>query len=136
MIDETQLVKAARKMQPHVWYTGVSLNGIWRADTAKRKALIAHLKKRCMVSTKGKTTTTKYKVRSEKDWRIKAPSVLWPVIEKTGNGVIDAKLRKEAGVPEKQTSLDNLVAAATVLGTENGIMRNKLDRIKAILDEV
>ena len=134
MIDKYKVLNFAQKMAANVWYTSDELVTTWGVSKEEKSGLVPHLKKRNMLQTKGHTSQIQYRLRHESHWTPEMVEIT--PIEPTGNGVIDTKLRKEAGLPEKQTSLDNLVAAATVLGTENGVMRNKLDRIRAILEEV
>ena len=136
MIKEHQIVEAARTLSSKVWYTGAELAAIWDVLSGlERKDLVPHMKKRDMIRTKGNTSNIQYKLRPEADWLVDMTLYTKPV-ETTGNGVIDAKLRKEAGLPATTSSLENLISAATELGTDNEILRNKLVRIRAILEEV
>ena len=134
MVNEKARIHYAGKMAPKKWYSGKELESLWGVDTAKRRNIVPALKVHCMISTTGRTSQIKYKVRLKSAWQVTKAKYVPP--EKTGNGVIDAKLRKEANLPATTSSLENLIAAATTLGTENEVMRNKLDRIRAILDEV
>jgi len=122
MISETELINIVCRLAPNLWYTGKELDTTWGVTTPQRKGLIAHAVKRGMLKRKGTTSKTRY-------------MLILDGPKPTGNGVIDAKLRKEANLPATTSSLENLIAAATTLGTENEVMRNKLDRIRAILDE-
>jgi len=136
MINEKQLVEHARTISSGIWYSGPQLSTLWAVSNEHRRNLIPHLTKRDMIRRKGQTSKVLYRLRPESDWKIKNMATYTRPIEKTGNGVIDAKLRKEAGLPATTSSLENLISAATELGTDNEILRNKLVRIRAILEEV
>jgi hypothetical protein len=135
MIQEYEIIEFARMLSPKAWYTGKELTAIWEVDTHKRRAIVPHMAKRDMLRRRGQTTNSQYQLRPENDWLV-VMSLAKPVIETTGNGVIDAKLRKEAGVPESQTLLNNLIAAATELGTENQILKQALGEIDATISKV
>ncbi|RLA51626.1 MAG: hypothetical protein DRR42_09920 [Gammaproteobacteria bacterium] len=134
MINEFQVVEFARMLAPKNWYSSAELTAIWGVDKAKRRALVPHLVKRDMLQRKGQTTNSQYKLRPENAWLV-AISLADP-IEATGNGVIDAKLRKEAGISEIPSSLENLIAAATKLGTENELLKQALHDISATIAKV
>lgn len=138
MINELQIIEFARQMSPKVWYTGEELCELWKVDINKRRNVVPHLKKRRMISTTGKTSQIRYKLRPEVEWLVKRTNMetRYAVAPPpTGNGVIDAKLRKEAKLPETASPLEALITAASAVGATNEKLQNKLTRIKAILEE-
>jgi len=134
-------------LQPNKWYGGVELAEVWGVSLTERTGIVAHLVKRGMMRRRGNTSKVQYWLIPEKSWNwrdlkkeenisvgdYKNPK---PIIEKTGNGVVTVKLRKEANLPATTSALENLITAATTLGTDNEILRGKLIRIRAILEEV
>jgi hypothetical protein len=129
---ETKLTKYAHLLAPNIWYSGKELSKIWNVNAQKRSGLIQHLVKRDMITRRGATTNITYKIRPESHWA----QVLPKRVEKTGNGVIDAKLRKEAGLPTTLSSLEELITAATKMGTENESLKRALREINTTLDKI
>ena len=126
-------------MMPKHWYTGKELTLLWGVSDYKRKALIPHLKKRDMLRTRGATTTIKYSLRDKKDWLVveSIPKKFTGSIPTpTGNGVIDAKLREEAGLLRIPSALEELIIATEKIGTENEIFKQALNDIDAIITKV
>jgi hypothetical protein len=129
MLREADIISYARKIslsKSSEWLTGMELEKIWGADEKMRRSLIPHMIRRGMLTRKGETSNVRYKQTPESVWKLNRPAP-------TGNGVIDAKAKL---LPATPSSLENLIAAATALGSDNGILRDKLTRIKAILEEV
>ena len=130
MITQEDLVVYANALAPKKWYTGDELTAAWGVTIEHRRNIVPRLKKCCMISTTGKTSKIRYKVRPPSDWQVKE-SPFWPVPPKK----TEAKLRKEADLRTTTSSLENLITAATELGSSNEILRGKLVRIRKILDE-
>ena len=140
MINQKERIHYASKMAPKDWYTGEELEHLWRVTTAQRRKITAALRDNCMTSTTGRTSKIKYKVRPASAWQRKKKyktkkKPLNPP-EKTGNGVIDAKLREKAGLAAIPSTLENLISAATEIGTENEIIKQALREIDAIITKV
>jgi hypothetical protein len=129
MLNENKVIEYARMLKAATWYTGNELDITWGVNKTKRRAIVLSLTKRNVLYTRGKTSKILYKLHPESGWQIKT-------IEKTGNGVIDAKLRKEAGVSEIPSALENLIGAATDIGTENELLKQALRDINAIITKV
>ena len=141
MINEKEVIKYTRRMPPNVWHTPKELQAVLKISTALRRTLVPHMTKRNMISIRGKTANIQYRRRNEKEWLLKSTTITPQLkftgeIKPTGNGVIDAKLRKEAGVPESQVLLNNLINAATEIGAENAILRQALCDIDASISKV
>ena len=116
--------KLIDKTEKNKWFTGKELQKIWRVDTKTRRARIGAMVKQGKFITRGKTANIQYKL-------VKVN--ILPT--STGNGVIDAKLRKEAGLPATPTSLEELINAATKIGSENEILKIALREAKAIIEK-
>ena len=81
-----------------------------------------------MIKRKGITSKTRYQIAPERKWTQKILKIA--PVETTGNGVIDAKLRKEANLPATASALENLITAATDLQisiSQQKIILNKED---------
>ena len=104
--------KLIAKTPPGKWLTGIELEEAWRVSPVIRKARAKVLVTRGFLIRRGKTAMTQYK------------------LARTGS-------KKEPKTKTKpDTTLDALIKAATIVGSDNEILRNKLVRIRAILDEV
>ena len=136
-ITEHQLLTFARKLEQNTWYTREDLAKAWKVDTSTRSVIRARFRRRNMIHTKGDTTKTEYQLRPEKDWKIKDWKIKgFKPIKKTGNGVIDAKLRKEAKLPEVPSALEALITSATTLGSENEILKQAVRDIDTIINKI
>jgi hypothetical protein len=132
---EKRLLKCVRALTPLTWYSGKELSQIWGLNSQKRSGVIQHLVKRDMLERVGATGNTRYRISNETRWKLAIGGVK-PDLKPTGNGVIDAKLRKEAKLPTEVTPLEALITAASAVGATNEKLQRKLDRIRAILEEV
>jgi hypothetical protein len=121
-IDYEKLLK---KTPAGNWYTGEELRRKWGVGQEVQRARVQALVKKGIFARRGKTANVQYKYLLTKKKSV-AP---------TGNGVIDAKLRKEAGLPNTPTSLEELINAATKLGTENEILKSALYAAKATIEK-
>ena len=127
-IDYEKLID---KVIPNVWYTNNELAKVWGVPKKIERARIQVLVKRKDFIRRGKTANIQYRLA------YKYNETIHVTIEKpTGNGIIDAKLRKEAGLPKNPTSLEELINAATKLGTENEILRKALNEAKTTIEKV
>ncbi len=71
-----------------------------------------------MIERTGNTGSTRYRLIPVANRIVKKKK-----IEATGNGVIDAKLRKEAGLSTIPSSLEQLIDSATLVGVENECLK-------------
>ena len=136
---ELRLVKYAEILKGEIWYTGKELSKKWDVIDSARTGIIAHLVKRNMLKRKGATSTIQYKLVGKEYWQLKhSPNLKKAAkkIEKTGNGVIDAKLRKEAGLLAVPSALEELIEAATKIGSENESLKQALREIKTTIAKV
>ena len=111
------------KLEPDVRYKGTDLDRIWGVNTDYRKSRVNVLVKKKKLKRTGKTSNVEY-------WLAATTK-----IEPTGNGVIDAKLRKEAGLPPQPSTLDQLIDAASKVGTENRILKKALLDAKELIEQ-
>jgi hypothetical protein len=105
--------KLIDKAIPDVWYTSVELQRIWGVGQEVQRARIQALVKRKDFIRRGKTADTQYKVSNKHNKTVKV------TIEK----------------PEALSSLEELINAATTLGTENALMRKALNEAKATIEK-
>jgi len=106
--------KLIAKTPPGDWLTGPELEAAWKVNPVIRKARAKVLVTRGFLIRRGKTAMTQYKLASKGS----------------------KKEPKTKAKTKPDTTLDALIKAATIVGTDNEILRNKLVRIRAILDEV
>jgi hypothetical protein len=108
-IDYEKLLK---KTPAGNWYTGEELRKIWRVDQATQRARIQALVKKGVFGRRGKTANVQYKY----------------LLTKKKSAVPIEK-------PEALSSLEELINAATTLGTENALMRKALNEAKATIEK-
>ena len=99
--------KLCKKLTPGVWYAGTELEKAWKVDTKTRRARSVAMFTQGLLLRRGKTAMIQYKLAGTK-----------------------AK-KKEKDKPD--TTLDELIKAATTVGSENAVMRKALEDAKAII---
>ena len=122
--------KLLRRLDPNLAYTGKGLQDAWGIKTTDRSHRINMLMQKGMLKRHGNSPQA-YTYQAI----YKTPTIGAVTTESTGNGVIYAKLRKEAGLPEQPTTLDDLIQAASKLGTEHKIMKAALLKAKADIEK-
>lgn len=105
--------KLLNKLSPGVWYDGASLNHLWKVPTEIRKTRVAYLTKKKMLMRRGRTANVQYRIYNPLAAEVKT-------------------VPTPAAAP---TTLDELIKAATDIGTENTIMRKALQEAKAIISK-
>ncbi len=140
MLKKAEIIEFARILIPKIWYTGKELDAIWSVASNKRRNIVPSLVRHNILRRRGATSLTQYKLIPESNWlesplKKKKPTAAKP-IETTGNAVIDAKLRKEAGLPELPSSLEDLINAATNIGSENESLKQALRDISSTITKV
>ena len=103
--------KLLSKLEPGKWYTGKELDVLWRETSSKRKTRVNTMVEAKMLLRRGKTTKTQYALSNI------------------------ALMGKETVKEKPPTTLDELIKAASKVGTENEIMRKALQDAKTLIDK-
>lgn len=102
--------KFLQKMSPGVWYGGDELDALWKVKPLIRRARATSMYSKGWLDRQGKTVNVQYKL-----------------------GNPDNKKTKKKKVP--LTTLDGLIAAATLIGTENELLRKALQEAKTLIEK-